>query len=97
VPLQPLAIGILSAAQQAGDALALAHRGGVVPDAGQVGDELGDPVFLGLGERVGVPFSGLVVGGSGVGQGAQGGVPVGFEGFGDEPVGGVDGEVAAAG
>src|ERR1700747_2224520 len=44
--------------------------GGVVPDAGQVGDELGDPVFLGLGERAGVPFSGLVVGGLGVGQGA---------------------------
>jgi hypothetical protein len=34
-----------------------------VPDAGQVGDELGDPVFLGLGERAGVPFSGLVVSG----------------------------------
>ena len=34
--------------QQPGDALALAHRGGgVVPDGGQVGDELGDPVFLG--------------------------------------------------
>src|SRR6266566_2571814 len=38
-----------------------------------------------------------VVGFLGVGQGAQGGVPVGFEGAGDEPVGGVDGEVAAAG
>ena len=34
--------------QQPGDALAFAHRGGgVVPDAGQVGDELGDPVLLG--------------------------------------------------
>ena len=30
-------------------------------------------------------------------EGAQGGVPVGFEGAGDEAVGGVDGEVAAAG
>ena len=38
-----------------------------------------------------------VVGGLGVVQGAQGGVPVGFEGAGDEPVGGVDGQVAAAG
>ena len=38
--------------QQPGDALALAHRGGgVVPDAGQVSDELADPVLLG-GVRV---------------------------------------------
>src|SRR5207344_3628237 len=44
-----------------------------------------------------VLFAGFVVGGLGVVEGAQGGVPVGFEGFGDEPVGGVDGEVAAAG
>ena len=42
-------------------------------------------------------FAGFVVGGLGVVEGAQGGVPVGFEGAGDEPVGGVDGEVAAAG
>ena len=41
--------------------------------------------------------AGFVVGGLGVVEGAQGGVPVGFEGVGDEPVGGVDGEVAAAG
>jgi hypothetical protein len=41
--------------QQAGDALALAHRGGgVVPDAGQVGDQPGDLVLLGGGERAGV-------------------------------------------
>ena len=45
----------------------------------------------------GALFAGFVVGGLGVVEGAQGGVPVGFEGFGDEPVGGVDGEVAAAG
>src|SRR6266702_3414936 len=84
--------------QQPGDALALAGRGGgVVPDGGQVGDELGDPGFLGLGELPVVLLAGLVVGGLGVAQGAQGGVPVGFEGAGDEPVGGVDGEVAAAG
>ena len=42
-------------------------------------------------------FAGLVVGGLGVVEGAQGGVPVGFEGVGDEPVGRVDGQVAAAG
>ena len=84
--------------QQAGDALAFARRGGgVVPDAGQVGDELADPVLLGVGELAGVLFAGFVVGGLGVVEGAQGGVPVGFEGVGDEPVGGVDGEVAAAG
>ncbi len=33
----------------------------------------------------------------GGGQLAEGGVPVGLEGVGDEPVGGVDGQVAAAG
>ena len=41
-------------------------------------------------------LAGLVVDGLGVVEGAQGGVPVGFEGVGDEPVSGVDGEVAAA-
>ena len=41
--------------------------------------------------------AGLVVGFLRVVECAQGGVPVGFEGAGDEPVGGVDGEVAAAG
>ena len=41
--------------QQPGDALAFAHRGGgVVPDAGQVGDELADPGLLGAGELPGV-------------------------------------------
>jgi hypothetical protein len=84
--------------EQPGDALAFAGGGGgVVPDAGQVGDQLGDPVLLGRGERLGVLLAGLVVGGLGVAQGTQGGVPAGFEGAGDEPVGGVDGEVAAAG
>jgi hypothetical protein len=84
--------------QQPGDALAFAGRGGgVVPDAGQVGDELGDPGFLGLGELPVVLLAGLVVGGLGVVERAEGGVPVGFEGAGDEAVGGVDGEVAAAG
>ena len=84
--------------QQPGDALAFAGwGGGVVPDAGQVGDQLADPGFLLFGELAGVLFAGFVVGGLGVVEGAQGGVPVGFEGVGDEPVGGVDGEVAAAG
>jgi hypothetical protein len=84
--------------QQPGDALALAHRGGgVVPDAGQVGDQLGDPVLLGVGELPVVLGAGLVVGGLGVVEGAEGGVPAGFEGAGDEPAGGAGGEVAAAG
>jgi len=50
--------------QQPGDALAFPCRGGgVVPDAGQVGDQLGDPVLLGVGELPGVLFAGFVVGG----------------------------------
>ena len=56
-----------------------------------------DPGFLGVGELPGVVLAGLVAGVLGLAEGAQGGVPVGFEGVGDEPVGGVDGEVAAAG
>ena len=84
--------------QQPGDALAFPLRGGgVVPDGGQVGDQLVDPLFLGGGELAGVLLAGLVVGVLGVVQRAEGGVPVGFEGVGDEPVGGVDGQVAAAG
>ena len=42
-------------------------------------------------------LAGLVVGGFRVVERAERGVPGGFEGAGDEPVGGVDGEVAAAG
>ena len=84
--------------QQPGDALAFAGRGGgVVPDRGQVGDQLADPGLLGVGELPGVVLAGLLAGVLGLAEGAQGGVPVGFEGVGDEPVGGVDGEVAAAG
>ena len=84
--------------QQPGDALALAGRGGgVVPDRGQVGDQLLDPGFLGVGELPGVVLAGVVVGVLGLAECAERGVPVGFEGVGDEPVGGVDGEVAAAG
>src|SRR5712691_656427 len=56
--------------QQPGDALAFAGRGGgVVPDAGQVGDQLGDPVLLGRGEGSGVLVAGFVVGGLGVVEG----------------------------
>ena len=84
--------------QQPGDALAFAGGGGgVVPDRGQVGDQLADPGFLGVGELPGVVLAGLLAGVLGLAEGAQGGVPAGFEGVGDEPVGGVDGEVAAAG
>ena len=53
--------------QQPGDALAFAGWGGrVVPDAGQVGDQLPDPGFLLFGELAGVLFAGFVVGGLGV-------------------------------
>src|SRR5208282_6903001 len=71
--------------------------GGVVPDRGQVGDQLADPGLLGGGELPGVVLAGVVVCVLRLAQGAERGVPVGFEGVGDEPVGGVDGEVAAAG
>src|SRR4051794_8657035 len=47
--------------QQPGDALAFAGwGGGVVPDAGQVGDELADPGFLFLGELPGMLLACLV-------------------------------------
>ena len=82
--------------QQPGDALAFpGGGGGVVPDRGQVGGQLADPCFLGGGELSGVVLAGLVAGVLGLAEGAQGGVPAGFEGAGDEPVGGC-GEVAAA-
>ena len=75
----------------------LAGVGGVVPDRGQVGDQLLDPGLLVVGELAEVLLAGVVIGFLGLVLGAQGGVPVGFEGVGDEPVGGVDGQVAAAG
>src|SRR5690242_16680771 len=56
-----------------------------------------NPGLLGGGELPGVVFAGLVAGVLCLGEGAQRGVPVGFEGVSDEPVGGVDGQVAAAG
>ena len=81
-------------------AMRLRSRAGVAGSfqiAGQVGDQLADPGLLGVGELPGVVLAGLLAGVLGLGQGAERGVPVGFEGVGDEPVGGVDGEVAAAG
>ena len=69
----------------------------VVEQGGEVGDELADAGLLGVAERTGGGVGGLLVGVLGVAVGAQGVVPVGFEGVGDESVGGVDGEVAAAG
>ena len=62
-----------------------------------MGDELGDAGFLGVGELGGVLAAGLFIGFLRVVERARGGVPVGFEGAGDQPVGGVDGGVAAAG
>src|SRR5271166_4339194 len=50
--------------QQPGDALAFpGWGGGVVPDAGQVGDQLPDPGLLFLGELPGLLLAGFVVGG----------------------------------
>jgi hypothetical protein len=84
--------------QQPGDALAFPHRGGgVVPDGGQVGGQLADPGLLGAGELAGTFLAGLVIGFLGLAEGAERGVPAGFEGAGDEPAGGVDGQIAAAG
>src|ERR1700676_2317834 len=84
--------------QQAGNAFALPRRGGgVVPDRGQVGDQLTDAGALGVGELAGGLLACLFVGVLGVVEVAQGCVPVGFEAVGDEPVGGVDGQVAAPG
>ena len=52
--------------QQPGDAFAFPRGGGgVVPDCGQVGDELVDAGVLGGGELSGVLFAGFVVGLSG--------------------------------
>jgi len=84
--------------QQPGDALAFPlGGGGVVPDGGQVGSELADAGLLRVGELAGVLAAGLVAGLLRVAERSQGGVPVGFEGGGDQPVVGVDGQVAAAG
>src|SRR6266568_9521073 len=83
--------------EQPGHALALALRGGRVgPQGGEVGGQRADAGLVGLGERGG-GRGGVVVVVLGGLQGAQRLVPVGFQGSGDQPVAGVDGEVAAAG
>ena len=57
--------------QQPGDALAFpGGGGGVVPDRGQVGDQLVDPCFLGGGELPGVLLAGLLAGVLRLAQGA---------------------------
>src|SRR5260370_62771 len=82
---------------QGGQWRALARGGaGVVPQGGQVLGERADLVALLLAGGGG-GGGGLAVVVAGGGQGAQGGVPAGFQGVGDEPVGGVDGEVAVPG
>jgi hypothetical protein len=66
--------------QKPGDAFAFSRRGvGVVPDRGQVGDELADAGALRVGEPPGVLLAGPLVGLLGVVEVAQRGVPVGFE------------------
>ena len=84
--------------QQPGDALAFA--GGVAGSFQIAGRSVTSWPIRACCASVSCPAccsAGLVVGVLCVGEGAQRGVPVGFEGVGDEPVGGVDGEVAAAG
>ena len=84
--------------QEPGDALAFPGRGGgVVPERGQVADQLVDPVLLGVGDLPDLGLAGFVMEFLGLAEGAQRGVPVSFEGVGNQPVGGVDGQVAAAG
>jgi hypothetical protein len=64
------------------------HRAGKIAGQGE------DAGLLLLVERdVGVARAGVVV--AGLGEFAQAGVPVGFQGVGHQPVGGVDGQVPA--
>src|SRR5450755_173794 len=81
--------------EQAEQALAFPHGGGrVVPQGGEVAGQGQDAGLLVLIERgVGVAGAGVVL--AGVGEFAQPGVPVGFQGAGYQPVAGVDGQVAA--
>jgi hypothetical protein len=84
--------------QQPRDALALARRGGGVgPELGEVGGERADARLVLVGERGVRGGAGALVVVLGALGGAQRVVVVGFESVGDEPVGGIDGEVAAAG
>jgi hypothetical protein len=83
--------------QQPDQAFALAHRGGgIVPQGGEVGGQRADAVTLDVVEA-GAGAAGFVVVVARVGELAELVVPVRFEGVGDEPVGGIDGQVAAAG
>ena len=81
--------------QQAEQALAFPHGGsGVVPQGWEVFGQGQDAGLLLLIERgVGVAGAGVVI--AGLGEFAQPGVPVGFQVAGHQPVGGVDGQVAA--
>lgn len=83
--------------QEAGDAFAFPHRGvGIGPQAVDVGGQGAQPVADGCLEQGGLAL-GAFVGVLGLGDLAQGAVPVGFQGVGDQAVVGVDGEVAAPG
>ena len=83
--------------EQPDDPFTFPLRGGAVgPQRGEVGGERADPGFVLLAERRRGGAGALVVV-VGALDGPQRVVPVGFEGVGDEPVVGVDGEVASAG
>ena len=83
--------------EQADQPLAFAHRGRrVSPERGEVCGERADLGLLLVGERPGAGVGGALVLVLGVGEFSQLVVPVGFELVGDEPVGRVHGEVAAA-
>ena len=54
-----------------------------IPSPSAYGGQLADAGFLGVGELPGVVLAGLLAGVPGLGEGAQCGVPVGFEDVGD--------------
>ena len=84
--------------EEADHAFAFPLRGvGIRPEGGEIGCQGTDSGLLFAGEGGGRGGAGVVVVVTGGLQCAQRVVPVGFEAVGDEPVVGVDGEVAAAG
>jgi len=84
--------------EQSDEAFAFPHRGGgVAPERGQVAGQCPDAFGLGVAEPGAGAATGAVVVVLGVVEVTQPLVPVRFEGVSDEPVAGVDGEVAAAG
>ncbi len=84
--------------EQPDQPFAFPHRGRRVgPERGEVCRERADPGLLLVGQRPVAGLGSALVLVAGVGELAQLVVPVGFELVGDEPVGGVHGEVAAAG